>query len=269
MPLEKAKRLTPEQVELEKKRARLAELEAELADAELELATLQGSLLAFERRYLNVVGRRYAELDELKARLAEREARLRPKDKAAQEAVTTAQQKAAESAEAVVDDLASAPPRDFRPTDELKKLYREAAKAMHPDLATNDEERARRTRLMAEAYKAYQEGDGEKLQAILREWEASPEAVKGEGPGAELVRTIRKVAQVEDRLKAIVAEVARMKASDLYAIFQKAEEAKKAGREVLTEMAESIDRQIEAVRSRLGQPRSEAGNEPARRRARA
>ena len=40
--------------------------------------------------------------------------------------------------------------------------------------------------------------------------------MKGEGPGAELVRAIRKIAQVEGRLKAIDAEIARLEESDLY-----------------------------------------------------
>jgi hypothetical protein len=47
---------------------------------------------------------------------------------------------------------------------------------------------------MAEANRAYEEGDEERLRVILQEWEGSPESVKGDGPGAELVRVIRKIA---------------------------------------------------------------------------
>jgi hypothetical protein len=40
-----------------------------------------------------------------------------------------------------------------------------------------------------------------RLQAISREWESAPEAVKREWVSAELVRTIRKIAQAEVRLR--------------------------------------------------------------------
>jgi len=45
----------------------LARLQSELAEAELNLATLRSELLAFERRYLESVGGRCAELDALEA----------------------------------------------------------------------------------------------------------------------------------------------------------------------------------------------------------
>jgi len=75
-----------------------------------------------------------------------------------------------------------------------------------PDFATDDAERVRRQRMMAEANQAYADGNEAKLQAILREWESSPESVKGEGVGAELIRVIRKIAQIEERLHAIEDE---------------------------------------------------------------
>lgn len=62
---------TPEEQELEKKLAELAALEAELAQRELDLATFQAELRAFEREYLQVVGIRYTELDQIEARIAE------------------------------------------------------------------------------------------------------------------------------------------------------------------------------------------------------
>jgi len=40
-----------------------------------------------------------------------------------------------------------------------------------------------------------------RLQAILSEWVSAPEAVKQEWVSAELVRTIRKIAQAEVRLR--------------------------------------------------------------------
>jgi CII-binding regulator of phage lambda lysogenization HflD len=89
------------------------------------------------------------------------------------------------------------------------------------------------------------------LEAILRDWESSPESVKGEGPGAELVRVIRKIAQVEDRLKAIDAEIARLEESDLYHLKNQVDQAGEEKRDLLAEMAAGVDQQVAAARERL------------------
>jgi hypothetical protein len=65
---------------------------------------------------------------------------------------------------------------------------------MYPsDLATDEQERLPRHRLRAEANDAYKEGDEARLQAILREWDSAPEAVKGEEVGAELIVSFAKL----------------------------------------------------------------------------
>ncbi|MBI2322112.1 MAG: J domain-containing protein [Chloroflexi bacterium] len=252
MTREIAKRPTPEEAELGRKRAELAALEATLAQRELDLATLQGELQAFERRYLRIVGLRLAQLDELQARIAEAEAARRPRDPGAEERASRARAQAQESAEAA-GQAREPGPEDarFEPSEGLRKLFREVAKQVHPDLATDDAERARRTRLMAEANDAYRAGDEARLQAILSRWEASPEAVKGEGVAAELVRVIRKIAQVEERLRAIDAELARLKATDLYQLKAKVDEAEQQGRDLLADMAAAVDDDIAAARTRL------------------
>jgi hypothetical protein len=125
---------TPEEQELRRKRARLATLEGDLAQRELELLTLQAGLRAFEVRYLGTVGVRYAALDALTAQIAEAQARRTPRDSRAREHAAQARAQAQESAEASQASGSPEPPRAFTPSEELKKLYREAAKFLHPDL---------------------------------------------------------------------------------------------------------------------------------------
>ena len=79
---------SPEERELDLKRNELAKLEADLVEQELQLSTLQAELAAFRDEYLRVVGRRYAELDDLKARIAEVKAARRPSDDSASRAAT-------------------------------------------------------------------------------------------------------------------------------------------------------------------------------------
>ena len=204
----------PEDEELQRKQEFLAELEAQLADRELELASALGDLNHFEKHYLQTVGRRYAMLDNLKARIAEARANQNPRSQTAGDQARQARAKAQESASAAGESEPGANQPDetaalSKPnrSESLRSLYRLAARLLHPDLCLDGVEKEKRQRLMADVNKAYALGDEERIRAILREWQASPESVQGDGPGAELVRVIRKIAQVERRLNAISAEL--------------------------------------------------------------
>ena len=211
---------SPEDEELDRKKAELEALESDLVQKELDLATLQGELHSFEREYLQIIGSRYTELERVEAQITEYMAYL-------------------ESS------------RDFKPSDGLKKLYREVAKRIHPDLVTDEAEKVRRQQLMAEANRAYEEGNEERLREILTSWESSPESVQGEGVAMELVRVIRKIAQCRFRMAAIAKEYEALMQTDLYELKSQVEQAQDVGRDLLAEMAEHLDEQITEAQGRL------------------
>jgi hypothetical protein len=244
-------RKTPEEEELNKKLAELGELESELTQRELDLVTLHGELRAFEIRYLRIIGTRYAELDDIEAQIAELQVRLTPKDKHLQNHAEKARTKAQESAQAAEDIQEQFKQDRFTPSESLKKLYREVAKSIHPDLANDEEERIRRQRLMAEANRAYEEGDEARLESILHEWETSPDFVKGEGVGADLIRVIRMIAQVQERLRVIDTEIAQLKQSDLCQLKIRVEEAENEAGDLLEEMASQLDEEIVIAKQKL------------------
>ena len=256
--IEKAE--TPEEKELRKKSGKLAELETELAQSELDLATLRAELNAFEALYIRKVGGKYAKLDEIEAQIAEAKLRVNPTDENARREAKQARTRAHESREAT--GIVQKPGYEkFFPSEKLKKLYREVAKRIHPDLAEDDFERSSRQKLMAEANKAYEEGDEEKLHAILTEWESSPESVKGKGPGADLIRVIRKIAQAEARVRAIESEIFQLKKTDLYNLKIKAEEIGKKGRDLLDEMAANLENRIDSAKRELQKIKRYSNNE--------
>ena len=127
-------RLSPEEEELTKKRNELALLQTELAERELYLANLRADLSAFEGRYLREVGVLYAELDDWSARIAKVVAKEEGTVEA-RAAATKARAQAEESYSAAHGEAARA--IEFTPSPELKKLYRDVAKRVHPDLATD------------------------------------------------------------------------------------------------------------------------------------
>ena len=243
------RRQTPEERELAAKKAELAALEIQLAQRELDVATLRIELHAFEQRYLRIVGVKFAEVDDLEAQIAEALNRRNPSDETTRQRAEDARAKATESA-AAAGAVELAPAEGFKPSDDLRSLYREIAKRIHPDLATDDAERAKRNQLMAEVNRAYADGDEARLRAILDEWETSPDAVTGEGIGAELIRTIRKIHQVQARLAAIEVEVAALSASELAVLKARAESEQMKGLDVLAQMAAQLDEQIVQLRQK-------------------
>lgn len=244
-------RVSPEQRELEAKRAELAQLETELSQNELELTTLRTELRAFEARYLRLVASRFAERDDLAAQIAEAVSRRRPRDVAANREAKDSRARAAQSAQTAERALSVHINESFEPTEDLKKIYREVAKLVHPDLATDDPERERRHQVMAAVNEAFAAGDAKGLQRILEEWETSPESVQGEGIGADLIRIIRKIDQAKRRLREIEEELNELQRSQLHDLKERYDAARTLGRDLFAEMADQLDAEMTVVKERL------------------
>ena len=244
---------TPEEQELARKLEEQASLEADLAERELRSANLRAELGAFERQYLHFVGSRYAELDELKAQISESLAAEQPGNDRAARAAREARARTDET-KSVAGEKSEQEPRKFEASAELKRLYRDVARRIHPDLTSDRDDRARRQQLMADANQAYEHGDETRLEKILTAYEHSPEAFRGEGPGAELIRVIRRVSQVRSRLAEIEAELQGLLRSDLYQLKIRVDEAENSGHNVLQDMIAKVDEQIDLARKRLVKP---------------
>jgi len=244
---------SPEEDELELKRAELAKSSELLAEKELELASLRNSVIHFEHRYYRQVGIKYVELDEINAQIAEKIARQNPKDVYSQKESETAREtansttKEFHSHEIPKEEFS----KDFKPSDEIKKLYRQIAMKIHPDRATGEKEKEYQTKLMAEVNDAYANGDIERLRQILQEWESSPESVKGEGIAVDLVKMIRSISQIKGRLKTIEKEIKTIKETEMHKMMIQVQEAEENGRDLLSELADKIDSDIRLVKERL------------------
>ncbi len=245
--------ITPEQEELQEKRSLLVELRQTLANEELTLSTLKGELSLFERRYQQVVGVKYTELDEVKARILELAAAFYPRSDDFRAGARAARERARQSSEESegFHQLEDDEQEDFIPSEELKKLFREAAKKIHPDLAADDADRARRHELMARLNQAYDRQDEEMIRAVLLDWEAERPADKQETLGLQLVRTLRQIKQIRARLARIQRELMAMRDSSLYQLMKKIQGFDDPHRDLLAEMAADIEEKIIAMKSRV------------------
>ena len=198
---------------------------------------------------LSAVGN--SELDDINARIAEARAAARPDDEAAGEAAFRARQAADDTASQAGDLSPLEPNRRFDPPPALKTLYRAMARKSHPDLASTDDERVRRNQWMAKANDAYQRQDEDALRALLADWETSPECVSGTGVASDLVRVIRQIAHVRHRVGSIGREIEAIEASELYILYTKYKAELRAGRNLLDDLAATLNAQIADAKREL------------------
>jgi len=192
----------------------------------------------------------YVELDDVQARIAETEAGSNGSDSDAKWKAAEARVRASCSAQELGEAGAVSEVPEER-SEQVKAAYREAAKRIHPDLAEDEDERARRASVMVEVNLAYEAGDESRLRRVLEEWDTRPESVKGDGLPAELVRLIRQIAHVERRLLDIDTEFEEIRISDLHRLKQASDAAATVGRDLLTDMAQDLKRQIREAGKRF------------------
>jgi hypothetical protein len=242
---------TPEELELNKKRKVLERLKDRLATDEEEMADIRAELEQFETNYKMQVGRLYAELDEIDAQIAEEEVQLNPEDAEIKRRAEEARERAAESAADAEEAIAENCTFKWQPTTEAKKAYHSLAKMIHPDLALNAEERERRHTLMAELNKAYEAGDQNLLNKLVDDYRDSPDLVIGDSIGDDLVRAIRQIFQVKNRLRELRVERLTAELSELYMLKTKIRDEQLEGRNLLDQMAERTRSHILKAKRRL------------------
>jgi hypothetical protein len=247
---------TPEAVHLTEQERLLAELTDQLATRETEFATTAAEFEGFRLHYLRRFAPLYAELDRLHAEVASRAA-VREDTFEAHARATEAAARADESSEALgtardsASDLAAGEDLRASPPPELRDLYREAAKMIHPDLATDDEERDRRTKLMAALNAAYAAGDGEAIARIIDGETARPEAIIGDDVASRLVRVIRKLAQVHSRLTELEQMGEALQADPLFVLFAQCRDPWQSGEDPLAEDEASLRTRIADAQAQL------------------
>ena len=222
-------------------RSTLAELDAALSQRIAEITRAQSDLAAFRIRYRQEVGQLHEELDDLQRAISEAERNAIPKRT----------DDAAAGTETSSSTRPSTAPLPRFTSDAVRKLFRDVAKTIHPDLAPDDVTRDRRHTLMVEANRAYALGDEERLRSILETWERSPEAVRGSDPEATRQRLLRRIAQVEEQLEVSAGELASMAESPLWQLKVMVDDASARGKDLMAETIARLKRDIMVARNRL------------------
>ncbi|MFF9196518.1 hypothetical protein ACF09L_15055 [Streptomyces sp. NPDC014779] len=199
--------------------------EQALIEFEIAVETFRVEVENFSRLHHQKLGPMYARLDELDARIAEARAARSgdPEDlRRAQEARAAVMPMPgveelfhdwvdsdglSPEAAAMLTDRPVQPPKRVRPSDEVRKLYRDLARQAHPDLARDEEERQRREEFITRVNAAYARGDEALLRELSAEWAAGPAPEARLSPSEELYARLEWLAQRKEMLSLVAREL--------------------------------------------------------------
>ncbi len=217
--------------------AEVARLEAELEERSRELTALQDELREFKALYARTVGSRLSELAEIEREIREAEARMLGLGEAAEADAAEAEEEAAGRSKSR---------HSFKSS--MRKLFWSVAQAFHPDRAGDEDEARRRHSIMAEASRAYSEGDAESLHALLGD-----EALRSHCAAARDDREdlSGRLSNLREELLTVEFGLKRTREDSLHHLMRKVEEEAREGRDALAAEAERVERLIVKARRRL------------------
>ncbi|GAA1575067.1 J domain-containing protein [Streptomyces globosus] len=201
--------------------------EQALIEFEIAVETFRVEVENFSRLHHQKLGPMYTRLDELDALIAEaRAARTGDEEdlRLAREARSLVMPMPgveelfhdwmdsdgiSDDAAAMLTDRPVRPPQRVRPTEEVRRLYRDLVRRAHPDLAQDDAERERRDAFIARVNAAYGRGEEQQLRELAAEWEAGPAAARTQGYGEsdELYARLEWLAQRKELLSVVAREL--------------------------------------------------------------
>ena len=224
--------------ELQARLTLLARMQSDANALEEEYERVREEIQVFEKRWKPAVGKRYLELEEIK----EKAVRARKLIRLAQ--AGTLHQGA--DADTVSPE---SPQQVFRPEIELRKLFRELARRVHPDRAEDSEDRLRRHEFMSEASRAYRNKDHRRLQWLLEHWLATPRLAPGRDHHSRIARTNQKIAWARYRIQEMNHLIAELHSSSLAEMRRECDAAMALGRNLVAEMRARVMRDIEKAQA--------------------
>ncbi|MGR4881592.1 hypothetical protein ACIPUC_19585 [Streptomyces sp. LARHCF249] len=200
--------------------------EQALIEFEIAVETFRVEVENFSRLHHQKLGPMYARLDELEALIAEAKAARTgdPEDlRRAREARSLVMPMPgvdelfhdwmdsdgiSDDAGAMLTERPVRPPERVRPSEEVRRLYRELVRRAHPDLAQDEAERARRDAFIARVNGAYGRGEEGLLRELAEEWAAGPAPERAEPEeSGELYARLEWLARRKELLSLVAKEL--------------------------------------------------------------
>ena len=245
--------------------ARLSEKEKKVSDLSIQIQNLKIALNLFLGEYNSKVGVLYISLDKIKLRIKEYQSRinlakgkkLSPDDlnniekevkgNSFQERskIDNLESETSDSSEEYDKNLEKEKEKylDRKSLEKLKKLYRKLALRFHPDRAKNVKQRKEFEKIFPEINEAYQNGDLDTLKKYMKQAEREEQIAK-EAPEEKLARLKKDYEIILVIILKIQRELEDFKTSETYKLKKKIDQAKEKGRDLIQELATTINLKI-------------------------
>ncbi|MBT2542796.1 hypothetical protein J7E99_19270 [Streptomyces sp. ISL-44] len=200
--------------------------EQALIEFEIAVETFRVEVENFSRLHHQKLGPMYSRLDELDALIAEAKAARTgdPEDlRRARDARSLVMPMPgvdelfhdwldsdgiSDDAAAMLTERSVRPPERVRPSEEVRRLYRELVRRAHPDLAQDEAERERRDGFIARVNAAYGRGEEQLLRELAEEWAAGPAPERAEPEeSGELYARLEWLARRKELLSLVAKEL--------------------------------------------------------------
>ena len=242
---------SPEEIELGKYEEQVAQAESRMLELEAEAADMLRSINWFREQMTATIAPLILKIHILDVEVAAARGNRADLDKALQ-ALKELLGDYSGAPTAPPDSDAGADWQEKPADDELKSMFRDAAKQVHPDLADDEQDRDLRTRLMADLNEAYAKGDKDAIRQIVDQYNASEDAVQGEGVGYDLMRMIRRLYQIRNHITELESMKASLEQSDDWTKVLAAREAEDQGGNYFRNFSEKLMKRIEYLETQLG-----------------
>ncbi|MCB8984614.1 MAG: J domain-containing protein [Ardenticatenaceae bacterium] len=240
----KASKIARLRIEVEAARTDLIEAEAELADYRADVE-------AFEFIFAARMGERLAELAAVEAEVADLLDRIQRRRN--EQTFGTDFRSVDEQYRRTWQQPPKAAPK--RPSEsvsestevQIKKLYRQLARRLHPDLTTDAADRVRRTELMTAVNDAYAARSLAELLAVARQLDGEQPAAPASPAQTEddMVRALEEeLIRCRRRLRRLKLERQTLHTDPMVALSLEVKLAQRQGRDLLGEMVLELERKI-------------------------
>lgn len=246
--------VAPADPEVARLRAKIAAKQTQAADLEADLVESRESLAAFQREFearVGVYARRVIELQQ-QIEIARRAAfqRLWQAEPFAPPFVDVTEQ--FRRAWQHTEPPPPPPPTTPDAEAQIKTLYRELAKRYHPDLAPSEAEREWRTPHMAAVNAAYAARNLAALQAIASRPDDDARPVPAFDSRDALIGSLsRESRRLDELIARLEKEFDELAGSPALGLELNAKFARRAGRDLLGEMAAALQRDIARLEEEL------------------
>lgn len=226
--------ISPEEKEYTKYLKEFDKLEKEYEMKKEHLIIFKKTIMKFEEKFIRKLAVRYRTIDKLDYQLKE----YKKIDKFNKKEFQSMFKEAEISFESLTFKNSKNENKD------IKSIYREIVKEIHPDRSKDMCEEQLLTRLMSDVNEAYKNNDKVKMIAIYNNWHNDPDYINDENVAGKLVRVIRQVYNIKNEIEILEKDARVLRESELFEFKKEVDRYKKMGIDIMNEMARSLDKEI-------------------------